>query len=165
MKPGPIGAFIPACASSHTGVWRWRARTGAARTPPWPPCTPQTTIPHTHRTPISCVRKGTGNPRAGGGTRRRAPTPSSSTYIERHELRRPGVERQRGLALVDAVAGEHPPVVRAVGRAPSVPAVPPRRRRRRGPRVEVVGVARGGDGARGEGGGLPGGGSEGRGEG
>jgi hypothetical protein len=70
----------------------------------------------------------------------------NDTYIERHELRRPGVERQRGLALVDAVTGEHPPVLRAVrGRAPvPVPA------RRRGPRVEVVGVARGGDGARGK---------------
>jgi hypothetical protein len=86
--------------------------------------------------------------------RRETTAPRSSTYIERHELRRPGVEGQRGLALVDAVAGEHPPLVRAVGRAP-VTAVPARRRR--GPRVEVVGVARGGDGARGEGG-LPGGG-------
>jgi len=62
-----------------------------------------------------------------------------------------------GLALVDAVAGEDPPVLRAIGGAP-VPAVSARRRR--GPGVEVVGVARGRDGARGErGGGLPGGGN------
>jgi len=87
---------------------------------------------------------------------------SSSTYIERHELRRPGVEGQRGLALVDAVAGEDPPVQRAVGGAP-VPAVPARRRR--SPGVEIVGVARGRDGARGKRGGLPGGGGGGGGSG
>lgn len=84
-----------------------------------------------------------------------------TTYIERHELRRPGVERQRGLALVDAVAGEDPPVERAVGGAPVPAAVPARRRR--GPGVEVVGVARGRDGAGRKRGGLPGGRGDGRG--
>ena len=61
-----------------------------------------------------------------------------------------------GLALVDVVAGEDPPVLCAIGGAP-VPAVPARRRR--GPGVEVVGVARGGDGARGKRGALAGGGN------
>jgi hypothetical protein len=133
---------IPACESNHTGAWPLRARTGAARTPPWPPCTPQTESSRKHRKFINQCDK------SDGFLRKR----SNATYIERHELRRPGVERQRGLALVDAVAGEHPPFLRAIwGRTP-VP-LPPRRR---GPRVEVIGVARGGDGARGEGG-LPGG--------
>jgi len=62
-----------------------------------------------------------------------------------------------GLALVDVVASEDPPVLRAVGGMP-IPAVSARRRR--GPGVEVVRVAQGRDGARGERGGrLPGGGN------
>ena len=48
----------------------------------------------------------------------RSPNPTSSTYIERHELRRPGVERERGLTLVDGVAGEDPPVLHTVGGRP-----------------------------------------------
>jgi len=63
---------------------------------------------------------------------------SNTTYIERHELRRPGVERERGLTLVDVVASEDPPVLHTVG-GPPVPAAVPARR---GPGIEVIGVAR-----------------------
>jgi hypothetical protein len=80
-----------------------------------------------------------------------------STYFERHELRGPGVEGERRLALVDAVAGEHPPALPSLRRRRRrLPVRVALRRRRRGPGVEVVGVARGDDGADG-GGRRPGG--------